>query len=354
MKTLTYVSLFAGIQELENLIYTFQKEVSKIIEKELSGNFEIITTYEDGEFENLLQNSQKIYNKSLENGYSKLEIVCKNNQKIFGVSSHTYIGELLTENQKKELEDLLEVLVIFLEKFIQKIDKNSVSENISIKASISDLASVVAHEVKTPLQFLLSKIQVMRYKYQDENFIEDATLLEKELNRVNKLVHELLDITKFSVEKKEFPLVDLKEILQESVELIEKTLDKENVKLTTDFTSEKTSSKISSVIIKQIVMNLVNNSLFALNNVENKEISISLKREIKNNIITITDNGTGIKKENLPHIFEKGFSTKLNSGGTGLGLYAVKLFVKTIGGSIDVFSEENNATSFVIKIPFQN
>lgn len=261
---------------------------------------------------------------------------------------------MISKEDEEDLNSLIEIFSIFLSKFIERLESNEVSEGISIKASVSGLASVIAHEVKTPLQFMLSKIQVMKYKYDDIGFKDDAILLENELNRVSKMVHELLDITKFTVDKREFPLGDLKVILEEVIGLMNKTLEKKSVKLISNLPNSTIMVRVSPVVIKQVIMNLVNNAIYALNETKNKEIEITLYEQQENSVIVVKDNGIGIKEENIPFVFKKGFSTKLSDGGTGLGLYAVKLFVKSIGGSIDIFSEENIGTSFVIKIPLQN
>ena len=69
--------------------------------------------------------------------------------------------------------------------------------------------------------------------------------------------------------------------------------------------------------------------------------------------VKITDNGTGIPKEDLKNIFEPFFSTK-GEFGTGLGLSITKDIIEKLGGKIDVESEENVGTSFTVSLPLKS
>ena len=116
--------------------------------------------------------------------------------------------------------------------------------------------------------------------------------------------------------------------------------------------------KGNSIMLSQVVMNLIVNGAHAIKDRQIKEsdlkgkIVINSFIEDKNHIILkISDNGCGIKKENLTKIFEPFFTTKEVGKGTGIGLSFVLGRIREHGGTVDVQSELNKGTEFTIKLP---
>lgn len=108
--------------------------------------------------------------------------------------------------------------------------------------------------------------------------------------------------------------------------------------------------------IFQVITNLVKNSYEALEETNKADGKIVLQtwadEESSNTYISIRDNGTGIKEENLTHLFDFGFSTKKEEGrGSGYGLHSCKAIVEKYSGSITVSSEYGEYTEFVITLP---
>ena len=104
---------------------------------------------------------------------------------------------------------------------------------------------------------------------------------------------------------------------------------------------------------KQIINNLLSNSLRYLE--DNGEVFVELKKVEDNLIITVEDNGIGIKKEDLPFIFHRFYrvdnSRDKATGGTGLGLSIVKSMVEAHGGKIDIESEYKKGTKAILQFP---
>lgn len=101
-------------------------------------------------------------------------------------------------------------------------------------------------------------------------------------------------------------------------------------------------------VLITILGNLIENAMDYLNSpsLETKKVLVFIQTTPDKNIITVNDNGGGIKKENLRKIFKKGYTTKDNSHGTGL--YVVKNLVKTYDGKISVTSKLDIETKFVV------
>lgn len=99
--------------------------------------------------------------------------------------------------------------------------------------------------------------------------------------------------------------------------------------------------------------NLIENAFDALTVVErnHKEVLISIDDNDGILAIMVTDNGDGISEENLEQIFESGFSTKDNEN-RGIGLYLVNEIVKKGNGTIEISSEVNKGTTFILTFEY--
>ena len=114
--------------------------------------------------------------------------------------------------------------------------------------------------------------------------------------------------------------------------------------------SEKFYSDRSRINI--ILSNLVSNSVKYHNmNQPNPYVKVSLDVNYKTLTIIVEDNGEGIPPQKIEKIFDMFYRASRNSNGSGLGLYIVKEIVNKLGGTIDVESEVNKGTKFIVKIP---
>jgi CheY-like chemotaxis protein len=156
---------------------------------------------------------------------------------------------------------------------------------------------------------------------------------------------------------------DFSKTAMETFDIIRKLFDK-NVDIIIDFEKDLGFVKIDDAQLQQIIMNLALNAKDAINDngkiifkASTFVISSSNKGEYKQLSegqyirFEIEDNGHGISTENLKHIFDPFFTTKKPGKGTGLGLSMVYGILKSICGEIEVQSELNRGTTFVLLIP---
>lgn len=112
----------------------------------------------------------------------------------------------------------------------------------------------------------------------------------------------------------------------------------------------RSALNLPSEMLVTLIGNLVDNAFDAMNQSENystqKELLFGIYSHPGAVLITVDDNGTGIAKEHLEHIFENGYSTK--GEGRGTGLYQVKEMIERFGGTISVESQEGIGTSFSV------
>ncbi|NLA54085.1 MAG: cell wall metabolism sensor histidine kinase WalK, partial [Clostridiales bacterium] len=105
--------------------------------------------------------------------------------------------------------------------------------------------------------------------------------------------------------------------------------------------------------LRQVIYNLIDNAMKYTQ--DGGLIALSVTREGRDIILTVNDNGPGIKSENLPHVFERFYridkARSRDSGGTGLGLSIVRQIVTLHGGTIRAISEEGKGSTFIVNLP---
>jgi signal transduction histidine kinase len=112
------------------------------------------------------------------------------------------------------------------------------------------------------------------------------------------------------------------------------------------------SIKTDKTILKFILHNLIENAVYYKNrNIKENMIKISYQKLPEKNRIIISDNGMGIKKENLNKVFNMFYRGTEISKGSGLGLYTVKSFVEKLHGNIEIRSKFNEGTRVIINLP---
>ena len=107
--------------------------------------------------------------------------------------------------------------------------------------------------------------------------------------------------------------------------------------------------------LNQIIYNLMENAIKYTQ--DGGEIDVTLTKEENSAVLTVKDNGPGIPKDALPHLFERFYrvdkARSRETGGTGLGLSIVKQLLNLHGGSVRVESEEGKGSTFIAEIPIK-
>ncbi|MGM9923921.1 MAG: sensor histidine kinase [Bacillus sp. (in: firmicutes)] len=215
--------------------------------------------------------------------------------------------------------------------------------------------SDASHELRTPLAVIQSRADLLLRSPSDtiEDKALDISVISKECRRLSKLVGQLLllaraDSRRVDVKREEFVLTDvLQEIIDQYKEIAE--IQEKTVTLRSD---AELVMKGDAERIHQLLVILLDNALKFTN--ENGEIVVQSKKVSNGCEITVADNGIGIHKEDLPHIFDRfyqGEKARSTSGGTGLGLSIAKWIVEQHYGKIRVTSEEGKGTIFKMFFP---
>jgi len=214
-------------------------------------------------------------------------------------------------------------------------------------ASIGLLSAGVAHEINTPLTGISSYVQMLQKRLTDVHYAEILKKIEAQTDRVAKIIKNLLTFA-HSPSDESFHKINVKETIEEIVSLIEYRLKNMNIGLELDL-DEVPPIYAQAERLQQVFINIILNALDAMPG--GGLLKIELNRQGQMAAIKIKDNGTGIKAEHLPHIYDPFFTTKGVGKGTGLGLSISYTIIKEHQGEIEVESEIGKGTAFTIILP---
>lgn len=221
-------------------------------------------------------------------------------------------------------------------------------------ASIGQLAAGVAHEINNPLGTILLYSSMLRKELDDKiqngnSYVEDLNLIIEETNRCKNIVSNLLNFARQG--KLRVTKVELDKTILTVMKSLK--LKPEFSGIMFNFENNLTVVQIDADEdqVKQVLLNVLNNACEAVEENENKLVSIKLTADTEYAVVEIKDNGCGIPKENLNKLFTPFFTTKKMGKGTGLGLAITYGIVKMHKGEIYVNSTPGEGTIFTIKFP---
>jgi len=215
-------------------------------------------------------------------------------------------------------------------------------------ASLGRLAAGVAHEIRNPLSSIRGFAQYFRNRFKDQKEeLEYASIMVKEVDRLNRVITELLDFARPKEPHREPH--SLENIFDQSLRLLQPELAKKQVAVERDFEPHLPLVRVDRDQISQAILNLLLNSLESIDAGGKIRIGLGKIDSSPWLQVTISDTGRGIPREDLSRVFEPFFSTKRK--GTGLGLAIVHQIVESHGGEVQVESKEGEGTTFRITLP---
>jgi signal transduction histidine kinase len=170
----------------------------------------------------------------------------------------------------------------------------------------------------------------------------------KQVNRLNKTLNDLLNFAQ--PKPPEVLPVSVNDIVQNVILLIRSQATQQQIQIQEAYAYGIPQINLDAEQIKQVLLNLILNAFQAMES--GGILKISTNTVDKNTVaITIQDTGKGIPSENLDKIFVPFFTTRAK--GTGLGLSISKMIVEMHNGGLEVQSEPNKGTKFIIKLPIK-
>ncbi|MCD6013729.1 MAG: todS [Flavipsychrobacter sp.] len=268
-------------------------------------------------------------------------------------------NELIDEKAKlvEEKERSDKLTAELKETIVQKDELTSQLE-ISAEMKTKFLANI-SHELRTPITLLTGMLELMRNKEskKDEKREERLEVAYNNSRRLQFMVEEILDLSRLetSAAKLSLETKDIVPVLKRMTYAFETIIEKEY--LTLEFTEHNTAGvhiSVDEMMLEKVVNNLVYNAIKF--NVRGGwlKIDAALSGNGKHFIFSVRNSGSGIKPEDLPHVFDRyyqGDSSTPKAEGVGIGLSLVKEFTLLMGGTVDVRSSQEEGTKFTLHFP---
>jgi signal transduction histidine kinase len=221
----------------------------------------------------------------------------------------------------------------------------------------SEFVSNVSHELKTPLALIRMFGETL-----DTGIVTDEkkrrefySIIRKESERLTHLINNVLDFSKMDtgVKKYYFEEADLVQVVRSSLGAYKFHIRDNGFEIESLLPDESVMLKIDKDAISQALLNLLSNAVKYSD--ETKYIQVKVSKDSTSALISVTDSGIGIAKEELKKIFDKFYRVPATAGkerrGSGLGLTLAKHIIEAHGGIIEVESEVGKGSRFSVIIP---
>jgi signal transduction histidine kinase len=216
-------------------------------------------------------------------------------------------------------------------------------------ADMGKLATTMVHEIKTPL------ITIGGYARRSLSNLEkqkldprDLEVILSEVERLEKLISQVLEYpkeTKLSLAKR-----DLNQIIRETLEVLKDRLESSSIQLKTKFSKDIKEIEIDAQRVKQVLFNLIVNAIEAMP--QGGSLTITTQKKNTSVKLEVEDTGKGIPEDEKKNLFIPFYTTKPK--GSGLGLLVSKKIIADHKGTIEVESQVNVGTKFIIVFPLNS
>ena len=210
----------------------------------------------------------------------------------------------------------------------------------------------VSHEIKTPLTLILGPLNKMAQDAPAGAFADDIRIVKKNAERLKRVIDQLLDFRKIENNKMGLRVtkMDLVFLIQEVKSYFNTLAQSKRIDYTFLHEMNSLFVWVDTDKMEKILTNLLSNAFKFTP--EQGKITIRLREEETEVVLSVEDNGEGIPPENLASVFERFFTSGQSyAPGTGIGLHLTREFVLMHKGSIHVESEQGERTVFTVQIP---
>ena len=244
----------------------------------------------------------------------------------------------------KIVDDEIGELAETFEKMAIEIDKNEKLKN--------EFISSISHELRTPLTSIKGWSETLGYEgISREELDLGLGIIQDETERLIKLVEELLDFSRLSSQRIKLVIdsVDVEGLVVGVINQLKVKAAEKDIRLLFEFEcGEVKNIQGDKNRLRQVLINLVQNSLKFTD--VGGFIKITVNQDSEFTTISVTDNGSGIDKENLERVFDKFFQEDYNKSGSGLGLAISNEIVKLHNGEMSIESKKNVGTSITFTL----
>lgn len=222
-------------------------------------------------------------------------------------------------------------------------------------ASIGQLAAGVGHEINNPLAIISGQLSMAEQHLIKANHLDKEvnTRFEKIQSAVDRISHIVKGLRTFArSDDGQMQNFDLSLMLRETVEMLQELYTTDNVQIICDV-QDNLFVFGNRGRLQQVFINLITNAKDATEGKSDRRIEVKTTSLQRDFIISVSDNGCGIKQENKEKIFDPFFTTKEVNKGTGIGLSLVNNIVKEHMGKIELETAFGLGSTFSVHLPIE-
>ena len=254
------------------------------------------------------------------------------------------------------MELLIIILLIILLSVLFVLGRKAYRHNLRIRNQLQmgQMFTNISHELLTPLTVISASIERMHEV--EPRFEQDYALINLNIDRMVHLLQEILEASKSQSGELKLLVAqgDVMGYIKQTALCLEPLMAKKEMNFTVNCTPESMMGWIDTDKVDKIIYNLLSNAAKYTEPKGKVELDARTSTKYDKVLITVKDNGIGISKDKMRHLFQPFFDgnyRKMNTIGTGLGLALVRDLVYLHGGNIRCESEEGKGTTFYVEIP---
>tara|TARA_R110000868_G_scaffold117599_2_gene312145 strand:+ start:1198 stop:2904 length:1707 start_codon:yes stop_codon:yes gene_type:complete len=220
-------------------------------------------------------------------------------------------------------------------------------------ATLGEVAGNLAHEINTPLATVQISAEGISAAIKKNDSVSAKIYLDcisKASKRMNGIVTAFLKYSRVDGRDEKHEVIDIREVIQETMEICGPDLKSKGVALLGDIPAEPIMVECKPGSLTQAVINLITNARDAAVNVPKGWVKLSVNEQKGWVVIDVEDAGSGVKTDLIKQIFEPNFSSKPRGKGNGLGLGIVRQVARSHGGDVQHHLKDGH-TCFEIKFP---
>lgn len=241
--------------------------------------------------------------------------------------------------------DYLDLMILDFNKMVEELG--------SIETLKTDFVSNVSHEMKTPVSIIKNYAELLQAEHiGEEQRKEYAKSVENAAARLSDLIGNILKLNKLENQRltPDIQVYDVCRQLCECILQFEEAWDEKEIELETEI-EDVAMIKADASLVELVWNNLLSNAI-KFTEPEGK-VTVKQTSDEKKIIISVSDNGCGMSRESMEHIFDKFYQgdTSHSKEGNGLGLALVQRVLELMDGEIQVVSEEGKGSVFTVILP---
>jgi PAS domain S-box-containing protein len=260
-------------------------------------------------------------------------------------------GEAVFNTEDKPYRMVGSMVDITMRKLAEASIAQKNEELIKINTELDRFVYSASHDLRAPISSLLGLIEVARLENDPSTLRRLLDMQERSLHKLDKFIFDIVNYSRNNRVEIEVEKIDFNVLLDEAFELLSYIDDVKNIKVIKEIDSSLffySDKKRLSVILNNLISNTFK---YCDMSKSNSFIKIVVEKSDQGACIRIIDNGEGINDEHINKIFDMFYRATERSTGSGIGLYIVKEVVEKLHGRIEVQSQRNIGSEFIIRLP---